>query len=76
VVINTAVVSFWKKRKQMKKFGLVPLLQVHDELVFEVDEDKAEEARIWVRDVMESAGRLSVPVLANAACGPTWEDAK
>jgi DNA polymerase-1 len=55
------------------------LLQVHDELVFEVPEDKVEPAKAVVRRVMESATepafRLSVPLGVEIGTGPNWGEA-
>ena len=52
------------------------VLQVHDELVYELDEKIAEEAAQAIRGVMESvidAKELSgVPILAEAAIGGDW----
>ncbi len=52
------------------------IMQVHDELVYELDEDVAEEAAEKIRKVMESAaptGALSgVPVVAEASLGKNW----
>ena len=55
------------------------LLQVHDELVFEVPENALEETAAVVRRVMEEATlpalALSVPVVVDAGFGATWEEA-
>ncbi|NYZ14092.1 DNA polymerase I [Azospirillum sp. RWY-5-1] len=51
------------------------LLQVHDELLFEVPEGEAEEAARIVRRVMEGAATLGVPLVAEAGIGDTWGDA-
>jgi DNA polymerase-1 len=52
------------------------LLQVHDELVYEVPEGIAEEAAQEIRNVMESvappAELAGVPILAEAALGKDW----
>jgi DNA polymerase-1 len=52
------------------------LMQVHDELVFEVPEDKVEPARAVVRRVMETAAepavKLSVPLGVEVGVGPNW----
>ncbi len=52
------------------------LLQVHDELLFEVPKDQVEETTAVVRDVMEQACapvvELSVPLVADAGTGKTW----
>ncbi|MBP2300572.1 DNA polymerase I [Azospirillum picis] len=51
------------------------LLQVHDELLFEVPEAEAEEAARIVRGVMEGAAHLGVPLVAEAGIGNNWEEA-
>jgi DNA polymerase-1 len=48
------------------------LLQVHDELVFEVPEEEVEKTARTVRDVMESVADVGVPLLAEAGWGDTW----
>jgi DNA polymerase-1 len=52
------------------------LLTVHDELVFEVPEAEVEETGGKVRDAMEHALVLSVPMEVDVAWGPNWSDAK
>ncbi|MDP6943414.1 MAG: DNA polymerase I [Myxococcota bacterium] len=51
------------------------LLQVHDELVFEVPEHQAEALAAQVIEEMEGVLALSVPLVANAGWGPTWLEA-
>jgi DNA polymerase-1 len=52
------------------------LLQVHDELVFEVDENRVEEAAALVKHEMENAMALSVPLIADIGWGKDWVEAK
>ena len=52
------------------------LLQVHDELIFEVPKDELEILKKIVPDVMENAIQLNVPLKVDYAYGPTWFDAK
>jgi len=52
------------------------LLQVHDELVFEVDENRVEEAAALVKHEMENAMTLSVPLVADLGWGKDWVEAK
>ncbi|MBU1227493.1 MAG: DNA polymerase I, partial [Actinobacteria bacterium] len=52
------------------------LLQVHDELVFEVPEGEMERAEALVREVMEGVSVLEVPLLVDIATGRTLGDAK
>jgi DNA polymerase-1 len=52
------------------------LLQVHDELVFEVREDSVEEIAGIVTDSMKSAISLTVPLGVDVGTGKNWLDAK
>lgn len=51
------------------------LLQVHDELVFEVAPGELEQLRQLVTDQMNAAYRLRVPLEVSVGIGRTWEDA-
>ena len=51
------------------------LLTVHDELVFEVPETAVEDAAELVRERMEHAIDLDVPLVASIGWGPNWSDA-
>lgn len=51
------------------------IMQVHDELVFEVDSDKAEELQAKVCQLMADAVSLDVELLAEAGIGDNWEQA-
>ena len=52
------------------------LLQVHDELVFEVEEGRVVELTGTVVEVMESAMELKVPLKVDVGAGRTWYDCK
>ena len=52
------------------------LLQVHDELVFEVPPNELDELRKLVKHEMETVHRLEVPLLVDLGSGPNWRDAK
>jgi DNA polymerase-1 len=49
-------------------------LQVHDELVFEVPEKEVETMQSLVREQMEKAHVLAVPLLVEMEVGPNWRD--
>ncbi|HEX7341405.1 MAG TPA: DNA polymerase I [Rhodanobacteraceae bacterium] len=51
------------------------LMQVHDELVFEVREDVLSEVRAGVVERMQGAARLDVPLLVEAGAGNNWDEA-
>jgi DNA polymerase-1 len=50
------------------------ILQIHDELLLEVPEAEAEEARALVKRVMEGALKLDVPLVAEAKLGKSWAE--
>ncbi|HYM23316.1 MAG TPA: DNA polymerase, partial [Vicinamibacterales bacterium] len=52
------------------------ILTVHDELLFEVPERRAEEFAAIVRDRMQSAASLKVPLIVDVGIGANWKDAK
>ena len=62
-----------------KKLGADMLLQVHDELLFEVPEREIDETVAAVRAVMESAAgpsvTLAVPLVVDAGIGDNWDQA-
>ncbi len=51
------------------------LMQVHDELVFEVREDAVEAVRAGVIERMSGAATLAVPLLVEAGVGKNWDEA-
>ncbi|CAH1607856.1 DNA polymerase I [Vibrio sp. MMG022] len=51
------------------------LMQVHDELVFEVEESSLSEIENKVQNLMESAAELKVPLVAEAGHGDNWDQA-
>ncbi|MEE8246066.1 MAG: DNA polymerase I [Alphaproteobacteria bacterium] len=61
----------------LREAGLkaVMLLQVHDELIFEVPEGEAEECAEVARRVMASAAHLEVPLVVDTGLGDNWEEA-
>jgi DNA polymerase-1 len=62
----------------MRERGLRSLmtLQVHDELLFDVVPDEAEEMQELVKREMESAAEFSVPIVADVGVGSNWKDIK
>jgi DNA polymerase-1 len=55
--------------------GQLMLLQVHDELLLEVDEDQVEAVGAMVRDEMIGAIELSVPLVVDVGVGKNWDEA-
>jgi DNA polymerase-1 len=48
------------------------ILQVHDELVFELPVDRAEDYSKWIAKDMTEAIKLDVPLKVDINYGPTW----
>jgi len=57
------------------KPGARMIMQVHDELVFEVDEDAVDKVRNRVVKLMESAADLDVDLQVDAGTGSNWDEA-
>src|SRR5690606_23444680 len=71
-------IAMIRLHEKLKDGGLpcTMLLQVHDELVFEVDEGAVADASALVKQEMEHAMELTVPLTAELGVGKTWVDAK
>ena len=74
-LIKTAMVNL-QARIDREELPLKLLLQIHDELVLETPEDLAERHADIVREEMEQAMELAVPLRAEAGIGPDWMTAK
>lgn len=72
-IIKIAMINMNKAIKDMKT---KMLLQVHDELIFEVPNDELETVKKLIPSVMDSAIKLDVPLKVESHWGKTWYDAK
>lgn len=59
-------------RKNFKKAEIKMLLQVHDELIFEVREDLVEQVAPEIKKIMEGVMKLKVPIVAEIKSGYNW----
>ncbi|NNJ92500.1 MAG: DNA polymerase I, partial [Gammaproteobacteria bacterium] len=73
-IIKRAMLSVdgWIQQKQPH---LKMLMQVHDELVFEIHQDELESSTETIRQQMQSAAELSVPLIVDVGSGANWEEA-
>jgi DNA polymerase-1 len=55
--------------------GTKMIMQVHDELVFEVPENEVDWVRSEIPRLMASVASLKVPLLAEVGVGPNWDKA-
>jgi DNA polymerase-1 len=72
-LIKLAMIRIWRRMKE-SKFRANMLLQIHDELVFEVHQEDAEEFSELVRYEMVNAMKLNVPLVVDVKTGKTWAD--
>ncbi|MCG2712440.1 MAG: DNA polymerase I [Candidatus Omnitrophica bacterium] len=74
-LIKAAMVAIYR---QLKKEGLKAkmLLQVHDELVFDVPDKEMIEVKKIVKDKMENVLKLDVPIQVSFKIGKNWRDIK
>jgi DNA polymerase-1 len=73
-IIKLAMISI-QKRLNQEKWKSKMLLQVHDELVFDVPLDEVESLKVLVKKEMEQAFDLEVPLLVDIGIGNDWLEA-
>ena len=66
--VNTMILQEYNSEVKM-------VIQVHDELVFEVKKTKLEEIAEKIKAIMEAAVKLSVPLKVNVDAGESWDQA-
>jgi len=73
-IIKRAMITLaplvFEREKQMRM-----IMQVHDELVFEVAEDFTSQAIEMIREQMVLAAELSVPLVVDVGIGKNWDEA-
>ncbi len=74
-LIKVAMISIHREMKR-RRLGSRMIMQVHDELVFEVEASEVDVMKELVKSRMEAAAELSVPLSVDLAVGPTWYEAK
>lgn len=75
-IIKLAMIDVFDYMKENNSFDYAQLLiQVHDELIFEVREDKVNEFGEAIKNIMENAVTLSVPLVVELGVGNNWLDA-
>ena len=74
-IIKLAMIRV-ENRLEKEKLRARLILQVHDELIVEAPEEEAQQVAALLKEEMESAVQLSVPMIADANIGKTWYDAK
>lgn len=73
-MIKLAMINIYDELNKMKVRSKM-VLQVHDELVFDVHKDEVEEVRDMVKEKMETAIPMKVPIQVETGIGENWLDA-
>ena len=74
-IIKRAMISLHGWLGSLDRSGVTMIMQVHDELVFEVAEDELESVRTPIERHMMEAARLRVPLLVDIGVGTNWDEA-
>ncbi len=74
-IIKMAMVKVQNRLELEKREGRM-LLQVHDELIFEVPQAEIDAVTMLVKEEMENAFPLHVPLKVDIGIGPNWYDVK
>jgi DNA polymerase-1 len=61
-----------EKRLRDREMAAVMILQIHDELIFEVPTSEVAELEALVREEMEGVIDLKVPIIVNITIGDDW----
>ena len=74
-IIKKAMVELFAKINELKLESKM-VLQIHDELVFDVKKDEEEVLTKIIKDVMENTVKLDVPLKVEISSGKNWYDTK
>lgn len=74
-IIKIAMIRVYERLKDEYPDAKL-IMQVHDELIIEAPEKDAEKVAALLKETMENACELSVPLTVEVACGKTWYDTK
>jgi DNA polymerase-1 len=72
-LIKKAMIDLHRELRA-RSLGAKLILQIHDELLFEVPQAEAEATRALVKGTMEGALQLKVPLVVDARLGRSWAD--
>lgn len=72
-LIKMAMLQIDEKLKEKKSKAFM-ILQIHDELIFEVPDDEVAQISTLVRDVMQNVFQLKVPLLVDITVGKNWAE--
>ncbi|MAC82789.1 MAG: DNA polymerase I [Arcobacter sp.] len=73
-LIKLSMIEIYKKYKNNNKMSM--LLQIHDELIFEIEENEVEKITKDLIEIMEGVYSLNVPLKVSSTVGESWQDLK
>jgi DNA polymerase-1 len=73
-IIKVAMLNIWRELKKRELLTSM-IMQVHDELVFEVPSAEKDEVTELVRHMMENVVELEVPLRVEISAGANWDEA-
>lgn len=73
-ILKMAMIKINEEILKESKDGVRMILQVHDELVFEVKDDIIYDIKSTIKQAMENAYKLNVPIVADIKIGKNWSD--
>lgn len=74
-IIKLAMVKY-EQSEEVQKFNAELLLQIHDELIFDIPKEEVEAFIPVIKDIMENAIALSVPLKVDYGYGSDWYEVK
>jgi DNA polymerase I-like protein with 3'-5' exonuclease and polymerase domains len=69
-IMKLAMIAVYDKYKSDKEIKII--LQVHDEIIVEVREERAKEISKDIKEIMEEVYKLKVPLIVDTKTGLNW----
>ena len=73
-LIKLSMIEIYKKYKNNEDIKMI--LQIHDELIFEIKDEKIDEITQEVKKIMESIFNLKIPLRVSVSVGSSWAELK
>ncbi|MCE0721961.1 MULTISPECIES: DNA polymerase I [Legionella] len=74
-IIKKAMIAIAKWQNEQKNPAAKMIMQVHDELVFEVYDKEVDSSKKMIRELMETTVKLSIPLVVSIGTGTNWDAA-
>ncbi|MBA2657461.1 MAG: DNA polymerase I [Tatlockia sp.] len=74
-IIKKAMLDLAKWQATQDREQVKMIMQVHDELIFEVHEDAVDKIKQTIRELMEHTVELTVPLVVSVGVGKNWDEA-